>query len=77
VAFASAGVDIHAARVTTQGSMARDHFDVTDATGRKLNEQTKEAFGRRLRAGSPDAGDFTRRARAGNNLATRTGHSRR
>ena len=76
VAFASAGIDIHAARVSTVGRTACDHFDLSDAGGHKLNEEAKKVFMSWLRTGSVGAADFTRRARAGNNLATRTGHSR-
>ena len=41
VAFAAAGADVHAARVTTQDGLAFDVFDLTDRTGRKLDPTTK------------------------------------
>jgi [protein-PII] uridylyltransferase len=37
VAIAIAGADVHAARVTTIDGVARDRFDLSDRTGRKLD----------------------------------------
>ena len=44
VAFAAAGADVHAARITTHDFMALDRFDLTDRDGRKLTETTKAAI---------------------------------
>jgi Kef-type K+ transport system membrane component KefB/predicted amino acid-binding ACT domain protein len=40
-AFAVAGVNVHSARITTNGSQAVDHFELTDGRGAKLDERTK------------------------------------
>jgi UTP:GlnB (protein PII) uridylyltransferase len=40
-AFAAAGVNVHAARIATDGSQVVDHFDLTDRRGAKLDEPTK------------------------------------
>ena len=42
-AFASAGVDVHSARVRTVEGQAADRFEVTDRNGRKLGEPAKNA----------------------------------
>ena len=42
VAFASAGVNVHAASITTDGSQAVDTFELTDKNGAKLDEVVKE-----------------------------------
>ena len=42
-AFASAGVDVHSARVRTVEGQAADRFEVTDGNGRKLGEPAKLA----------------------------------
>jgi [protein-PII] uridylyltransferase len=39
--FAIAGIDIHAARVTTADGVATDHFDLTDDRARKLDDAAK------------------------------------
>lgn len=44
VAFAAAGVDVHAARVTTTDELALDRFDLTDRAGRKLTDEHKAAI---------------------------------
>ena len=44
VAFAAAGADVHAARITTADEMALDRFDLTDRDGRKLDEDMKAAI---------------------------------
>jgi [protein-PII] uridylyltransferase len=41
--FASAGVDVHSARVLTVGGEASDRFELTDRNGRKLGESAKRA----------------------------------
>ncbi len=43
VGFASAGVDVHSARVGTVEGRAVDRFEVTDRNGRKLGEPAKRA----------------------------------
>jgi Na+:H+ antiporter len=43
VGFASAGVDVHSARVRTVEGEAVDRFEVTDRNGRKLGEPAKRA----------------------------------
>ena len=43
VGFASAGVDVHSARVRTVKGEAVDRFEVTDRNGRKLGEPAKRA----------------------------------
>jgi [protein-PII] uridylyltransferase len=43
VGFASAGVDVHSARVRTVEGEAIDRFEVTDRNGRKLGEPAKRA----------------------------------
>jgi hypothetical protein len=44
-AFASAGADVHAARVTTTGEgLARDRFDLSDRWGRKLDAALEAAI---------------------------------
>ncbi len=42
VAFASAGVNVHAASITTDGSRAIDTFELTDKNGAKLDEVVKD-----------------------------------
>jgi Kef-type K+ transport system membrane component KefB/predicted amino acid-binding ACT domain protein len=41
-AFASAGLSVHSARVTTDGQQAVDQFELTDARGAKLDDRAKE-----------------------------------
>jgi UTP:GlnB (protein PII) uridylyltransferase len=43
VGFASAGIDVHSARVRTVEGEAVDRFEVTDRNGRKLGEPAKRA----------------------------------
>lgn len=50
-AFAVAGVDVHAARVVTEGATAIDAFDLTDRNGAKLDEGTKSRVRELLREG--------------------------
>jgi Kef-type K+ transport system membrane component KefB len=42
VGFASAGVNVHAASITTEGSEAIDTFELTDKNGAKLDDAMKE-----------------------------------
>jgi UTP:GlnB (protein PII) uridylyltransferase len=51
VAFAAAGVDVHAARVTTTDELALDRFDLTDRAGRKLTDEHKAAIRRHISDG--------------------------
>jgi [protein-PII] uridylyltransferase len=44
VAIATAGADVHAARVTTTEGMAHDRFDLSDRTGHKLDAYLQEAI---------------------------------
>ena len=44
VAVATAGIDIHAASVTTIHGIARDSFDLSDRSGRKLNEPFEDTI---------------------------------
>lgn len=60
VAFAAAGADVHAARITTEEAMALDRFDLTDRDGRKLDDDTKGAIRTALLHGVV-ARPFTRR----------------
>lgn len=60
VAFAAAGADVHAARITTNDHMALDRFDLTDRTGRKLGDETKAAV-RMALANGVEARSITRR----------------
>jgi Kef-type K+ transport system membrane component KefB len=69
-AFADAGIDVHRARVTTHEERADDVFEVTDATGRKLSRQQRDAFETALRTGRT-----ARRSRRSHQLGTRRKHS--
>ena len=60
VAFAAAGADVHAARITTEEAMALDRFDLTDRDGRKLDDEMKGAIRTALLHGVV-ARPFTRR----------------
>ncbi len=51
VTFASVGVDVHAARISTTDEMAHDYFDLTDRSGNKLTRETQEAIRAALRTG--------------------------
>jgi [protein-PII] uridylyltransferase len=51
VAIANAGADIHAASVATVDGVARDRFDLTDQSGRKLTPALEDAIAANLRAG--------------------------
>jgi Kef-type K+ transport system membrane component KefB len=43
VGIAAAGANVHSARVETVDGVAVDRFELTDANGRKLDEETKDA----------------------------------
>lgn len=44
VAIATAGVDVHAASVTTRDGLAHDRFDLSDRYGHRLDPSSKEAI---------------------------------
>lgn len=50
-AFASVGANVHTARASTLDGIVHDTFAVTDKRGEKLDEKTKDALERALRAG--------------------------
>ena len=50
-ALARAGADVHSARIGTTDGVAVDRFAVTDRTGRKLDDATKEQVALLLRTG--------------------------
>ena len=64
-AFATAGVNVHAARIGTDGTQVVDHFDLTDRRGAKLDEPTKARVARTCcaRVSSLRRGRLTRRER--------------
>jgi Kef-type K+ transport system membrane component KefB len=51
VTFASVGVDVHAARISTTDEMAHDSFDLTDRSGNKLSREQQETIRVALRSG--------------------------
>ncbi|HEX9505914.1 MAG TPA: hypothetical protein VGA62_07895 [Acidimicrobiia bacterium] len=51
VAIATTGADIHAARVTTVDGVARDRFDLSHRTGRKLDPTLEDTIRARIRGG--------------------------
>jgi Kef-type K+ transport system membrane component KefB/predicted amino acid-binding ACT domain protein len=51
-AFAAANVNVHAARIATDGGTARDSFDLTDKRGAKLDERAMAAISEALERGS-------------------------
>jgi Kef-type K+ transport system membrane component KefB len=51
VTFASVGIDVHAARISTTDEMAHDSFDLTDRSGNKLSREQQEAIRAALRTG--------------------------
>jgi [protein-PII] uridylyltransferase len=51
VAIATAGADVHAARVTTVDQYAHDVFDLSDPAGRKLDVRLQQAIATHLRDG--------------------------
>lgn len=51
VAIATTGADIHAASVVTVDGVARDRFDLTDRTGRKLDSTLEDAIRASIRGG--------------------------
>lgn len=60
-AFAASGADVHRARITTAGTTAKDHFELTDGRGEKLGRAAEEA----IRAALASGVGPSRRARAG------------
>ncbi len=75
-AVAVAGADVHAARITTADDMALDTFDVTDRTGRKLDESMQNALRETLRMGSA-ATTTTQRRFLGTKIGPKTGSTNR
>ena len=51
VAIATAGADVHAARVTTTDGLACDHFDLSDPAGNKLDARLEESIRSAVLAG--------------------------
>lgn len=70
-ACASVGVDIHAARITTEAGRAVDRFDLTDRNGRKLTSDAEAS----LRAAIASGVTAPRRRSWAHKLATRTKHT--
>jgi [protein-PII] uridylyltransferase len=56
-ALAALGWDIHSARISTTGDRARDSFYITDAAGRKLEEEDEEVLVERFLAAFGDSGN--------------------
>jgi [protein-PII] uridylyltransferase len=54
VAIAAAGGDVHAASVRTHDGIARDHFDLSDRSGQKLDHALQHRIAERLRTGTAD-----------------------
>jgi len=50
-AFASAGASVHSARVGADGDRVADRFELTDPSGRKLDDARKQVVRRALRTG--------------------------
>jgi Kef-type K+ transport system membrane component KefB len=50
-AFAASGVDVHAARISTNEELAFDVFELTDKTGAKLSAHVQEHITEGIRAG--------------------------
>lgn len=71
VALATAGCDVHAARVRTVDGRVHDRFDVTDRAGRRLDEAGRSRVRDALATGTPPAGRRTRpRAQSGRRTLT-------
>lgn len=51
VGLASAGADVHSARLATTGGLAVDRFELTDRSARKLDTEVKEAIVRAITGG--------------------------
>ena len=64
VAIASAGADVHAARVTTLDGVAHDRFDLSDHTGHRLDATLEEAIRLGVRHGLTSTGRGRRRERS-------------
>jgi UTP:GlnB (protein PII) uridylyltransferase len=56
LAFASAGISVHAAMVTTEGAEAVDTFELTDRNGAKLDESAKDRLRDAVARGSRTRG---------------------
>ena len=70
-AFAASGCDVHSARVTTTGTTAKDHFELTDGRGEKLGEAAEQAIRDAVIHGSgPSRRARTKLARNRNNGVT-------
>jgi [protein-PII] uridylyltransferase len=67
VAIASAGADVHAARVTTVDGIAHDRFDVSSPAGLRLDASSEEA----IRAGVTEGITLRRRGYRVDRSATR------
>ncbi len=73
-AFAQAGADVHTARVTTVRGEAVDRFELTDASGCKLDANVEESIRQALATGvSPGRG--RRRGRQGGGSRSRAATS--
>ncbi|HZQ26907.1 MAG TPA: hypothetical protein VFA94_04320 [Acidimicrobiales bacterium] len=55
VAIATAGADVHAARVTTTAGVAHDRFDLSDRYGKKLDAALRASIRTRITDGVPAA----------------------
>ena len=66
-AFAGAGIEVRAAQVSSHGGLVIDRFEVTDATGGKISEESERRFRDLLRSGVS-----ARRRRFGRRLLVRT-----
>jgi Kef-type K+ transport system membrane component KefB len=51
-AFVVGDVNVHSAHITTEGNLARDRFELTDADGHKLAERHKAAIAQAIAQGS-------------------------
>jgi UTP:GlnB (protein PII) uridylyltransferase len=63
-AFASTGVEVHSARISTTSGLVTDVFEVTDGRGRKLGESTKQMVREAVAAGASSRGRRGLRRRA-------------
>jgi UTP:GlnB (protein PII) uridylyltransferase len=55
VGFANAGVTVHSARIETIGGVAIDRFELTDISGRKLNDDLQHVARDAIWSGSAPA----------------------
>jgi hypothetical protein len=63
-AFASAGVNVHAARITAEDGVALDEFELTGRNGAKLDRAAEEAIAAALAHRSRGRARFLRRHKA-------------